>query len=156
MALLAKQQIACNKATVCTRRSVARVVVCKASNANVEMVSSDPNGVLARLGERPTVRSLNSLVYSTASSHPLASLSLPDISPSLYAPTQPRRAALGMLAGVAALATGAAPSFAAYGDSANIFGKVTNTSGELAAQLVSGPVILRSTRCLFGPSAGSA
>lgn len=41
----------------------------------------------------------------------------------------PRRAALGMLAGVAALATGAAPSFAAYGDSANIFGKVTNTSG---------------------------
>ncbi|KIZ07080.1 hypothetical protein MNEG_0869 [Monoraphidium neglectum] len=41
----------------------------------------------------------------------------------------PRRAALGMLAGVAALATGAAPSFAAYGDSANVFGKVTNKSG---------------------------
>jgi hypothetical protein len=34
-----------------------------------------------------------------------------------------------MLAGVAALATGAAPSFAAYGDSANVFGKVTNKSG---------------------------
>ena len=44
--------------------------------------------------------------------------------------SQPRRAALGMLAGVAALATGAAPSFAAYGDSANVFGKVTNKSGE--------------------------
>lgn len=35
-----------------------------------------------------------------------------------------------MLAGVAALATGAAPSFAAYGDSANVFGKITNKSGE--------------------------
>ena len=38
-----------------------------------------------------------------------------------------------MLAGVAALATGAAPSFAAYGDSANVFGKITNKSGERAA-----------------------
>jgi hypothetical protein len=40
-----------------------------------------------------------------------------------------RRAAIGMLAGVAALATGAAPSQAAYGDAANVFGKVTNKSG---------------------------
>jgi hypothetical protein len=47
-----------------------------------------------------------------------------------------------MLAGVAALATGAAPSFAAYGDSANVFGKVTNKSGEqtppLARERVAG------------------
>jgi hypothetical protein len=35
-----------------------------------------------------------------------------------------------MLAGVAALASGAAPSLAAYGDSANVFGKVTNKTGE--------------------------
>eukprot|EP00877_Chromochloris_zofingiensis_P003308 jgi/Chrzof1/12979/Cz07g15040.t1_PSBP[v5.2] len=40
-----------------------------------------------------------------------------------------RRAAIGMLAGVAAVAAGAAPSQAAYGDSANIFGKITNKSG---------------------------
>lgn len=39
-----------------------------------------------------------------------------------------------MLAGAAALATGAAPSFAAYGDSANVFGKVTNKSGEQAGE----------------------
>jgi len=36
-----------------------------------------------------------------------------------------------MLAGVAALASGAAPSFASYGDSANVFGKITNKSGAL-------------------------
>lgn len=42
---------------------------------------------------------------------------------------QSRRAAIGMLAGVAAVAAGAAPSQAAYGDSANIFGKITNKSG---------------------------
>jgi hypothetical protein len=40
-----------------------------------------------------------------------------------------RRAAMGMLAGVAALAAGAAPSQAAYGDAANVFGKITNKSG---------------------------
>ncbi|KAI8474828.1 MAG: hypothetical protein J3K34DRAFT_517910 [Monoraphidium minutum] len=40
-----------------------------------------------------------------------------------------RRAALGMAAGVAALASSAAPSLAAYGDGANVFGKVTNKSG---------------------------
>jgi hypothetical protein len=43
---------------------------------------------------------------------------------------QSRRAAMGVLAGVAALAAGAAPSQAAYGDAANVFGKVTNKSGE--------------------------
>jgi hypothetical protein len=43
---------------------------------------------------------------------------------------QSRRAAMGMLAGVAALAAGAAPSQAAYGDAANVFGKITNKSGE--------------------------
>jgi hypothetical protein len=37
---------------------------------------------------------------------------------------------MGMLAGVAALAAGAAPSQAAYGDAANVFGKITNKSGE--------------------------
>ena len=42
---------------------------------------------------------------------------------------QSRRAAMGVLAGVAALAAGAAPSQAAYGDAANVFGKVTNKSG---------------------------
>lgn len=40
-----------------------------------------------------------------------------------------RRAAMGVLAGVAALAAGAAPSQAAYGDAANVFGKITNKSG---------------------------
>ncbi|KAI8467465.1 MAG: photosystem II oxygen evolving complex protein PsbP [Monoraphidium minutum] len=79
MALLAKQQIAVGKAAG-ARRSVARVVVCKATKANTEA-------------------------------------------------EMPRRAALGMLAGVAALASGAAPSLAAYGDSANVFGRVTNKSG---------------------------
>lgn len=42
---------------------------------------------------------------------------------------QSRRAAMGVLAGVAALAAGAAPSQAAYGDAANVFGKITNKSG---------------------------
>ena len=42
---------------------------------------------------------------------------------------QDRRAALGMLAGTASLLAGAAPCFAAYGDSANVFGKKTNTTG---------------------------
>jgi hypothetical protein len=42
---------------------------------------------------------------------------------------QSRRAAMGVLAGAAALAAGAAPSQAAYGDAANVFGKVTNKSG---------------------------
>lgn len=37
---------------------------------------------------------------------------------------------MGVLAGVAALAAGAAPSQAAYGDAANVFGKITNKSGE--------------------------
>jgi len=40
-----------------------------------------------------------------------------------------RRAAMGVLAGVAALAAGAQPSQAAFGDAANVFGKVTNQSG---------------------------
>ncbi|WIA42873.1 hypothetical protein OEZ86_008796 [Tetradesmus obliquus] len=40
-----------------------------------------------------------------------------------------RRAAIGMLAGVAALAGQVAPSQAGYGDAANVFGKVTNQSG---------------------------
>jgi hypothetical protein len=44
-----------------------------------------------------------------------------------------------MLAGVAALASGAAPSFAAYGDSANVFGKVTNKSGAPAGGPDSAP-----------------
>jgi hypothetical protein len=42
---------------------------------------------------------------------------------------QGRRAALGALAGAAALVSGAAPSFAEFGESANVFGKVTNKSG---------------------------
>jgi len=45
------------------------------------------------------------------------------------APELSRRAALGALAGVAALAVGASPSQAAYGDAANVFGRVTNKSG---------------------------
>lgn len=40
-----------------------------------------------------------------------------------------RRAAIGMMAGVAALAGVSAPSQAGYGDAANVFGKVTNKSG---------------------------
>lgn len=40
-----------------------------------------------------------------------------------------RRSAMGLLAGVAAMAAGAAPSYAAYGDSANVFGRITNKSG---------------------------
>lgn len=43
--------------------------------------------------------------------------------------SQSRRATLGMLAGVAGLAATASPSYAAYGDSANVFGRVTNKSG---------------------------
>jgi hypothetical protein len=45
------------------------------------------------------------------------------------APEMTRRAAMGMLAGVAAMVAGASPSQAAYGDAANVFGKITNTSG---------------------------
>lgn len=42
----------------------------------------------------------------------------------------PRRAALGLIAGAAALAAGTRPSEAAYGDSARVFGgKITNKSG---------------------------
>ena len=40
-----------------------------------------------------------------------------------------RRAGLGMLAAGAALLTRTSPSEAAYGESANIFGKATNTAG---------------------------
>jgi hypothetical protein len=40
-----------------------------------------------------------------------------------------RRAALGVLAGAAALVTRTLPSEAAYGEAANVFGKATNTSG---------------------------
>ncbi|GFR48080.1 hypothetical protein Agub_g9918 [Astrephomene gubernaculifera] len=40
-----------------------------------------------------------------------------------------RRAALGALAGAAALVSVAQPSSASYGDAANVFGKVTNKSG---------------------------
>lgn len=36
---------------------------------------------------------------------------------------------MGLLAGVATLAAGVAPSQAAYGDAANVFGKITNKSG---------------------------
>lgn len=45
---------------------------------------------------------------------------------------QTRRAAMGVLAGVAALAA-ASPSQAAFGDAANVFGKVTNKTGACAA-----------------------
>jgi len=41
----------------------------------------------------------------------------------------PRRAALGLLAGAAALVAGAGESKAAYGEAANVFGKATNTTG---------------------------
>jgi hypothetical protein len=40
-----------------------------------------------------------------------------------------RRAALGLLAGAAALVSGSSPSYAGYGDAANVFGRVTNKSG---------------------------
>ena len=42
---------------------------------------------------------------------------------------QDRRAALGFVAGAAAMLAGASPSQAAFGDSANVFGKITNKSG---------------------------
>ena len=46
------------------------------------------------------------------------------------APQQSRRAALGLLAGAAAVAAQAdLPAEAAYGQSANVFGKATNTTG---------------------------
>lgn len=41
-----------------------------------------------------------------------------------------RRSALGLLAAGAALVSRAEPSQAAYGESANIFGKTTNKAGE--------------------------
>ena len=44
---------------------------------------------------------------------------------------QSRRATLGSLAGAAALLSGVAPSMAAFGDSANVFGKVTNKTGTI-------------------------
>jgi hypothetical protein len=47
---------------------------------------------------------------------------------------QTRRAAIGMLAGVAALAGQVAPSQAGYGDAANVFGKITNKSGRSRQQ----------------------
>lgn len=40
-----------------------------------------------------------------------------------------RRAALGLLAGAAALVTRTGPSEAAFGDAANVFGRTTNKSG---------------------------
>ncbi|GAX74819.1 hypothetical protein CEUSTIGMA_g2266.t1 [Chlamydomonas eustigma] len=40
-----------------------------------------------------------------------------------------RRVTLGTIAGAAAVFSGVSPSTAAYGDSANVFGKVTNKSG---------------------------
>ena len=40
-----------------------------------------------------------------------------------------RRAALGLLAGAAALVTKTGPSEAAFGDAANVFGRTTNKSG---------------------------
>ena len=40
-----------------------------------------------------------------------------------------RRAALGALAGVAALVSRTGPSEAAFGDAANVFGRTTNKSG---------------------------
>lgn len=40
-----------------------------------------------------------------------------------------RRASLASIAGAAALLSGVAPSMAAYGDSANVFGRVTNQTG---------------------------
>jgi hypothetical protein len=42
-----------------------------------------------------------------------------------------RRSVLGLVAGVASLAATASPSLAAYGDAANVFGKVTNRSGTI-------------------------
>ncbi len=42
---------------------------------------------------------------------------------------QSRRASLASLVGAAAVLSGAAPALAAYGDSANVFGKATNTTG---------------------------
>lgn len=42
---------------------------------------------------------------------------------------QTRRALLTLVAGGAALLSGASPSEAAFGDSANVFGKATNTTG---------------------------
>ena len=44
---------------------------------------------------------------------------------------QSRRATLGSLAGAAALLSSVAPSMAAFGDAANVFGKVTNTTGAI-------------------------
>ncbi|KAK9805383.1 hypothetical protein WJX73_009245 [Symbiochloris irregularis] len=41
----------------------------------------------------------------------------------------PRRAALGLVAGAAALLSGVSPSQAAFGEGANVFGKATNTTG---------------------------
>ncbi|KAF5828341.1 23kDa polypeptide of the oxygen-evolving complex of photosystem II [Dunaliella salina] len=45
------------------------------------------------------------------------------------APEVDRRAALGMFVSTASLLAGAAPSLAAYGEGANVFGRVTNKSG---------------------------
>jgi hypothetical protein len=132
MALVAKQQQIVGKAAG-VRRSAARVVVCKASKANgeAEMVRAI-NGVAGRQEAGSRLRSTG----RATSARPLPAAGLvPADAPSPVrpsAPPQPRRAALGMLAGVAALASGAAPSLAAYGDSANVFGKVTNTSGGFA------------------------
>lgn len=41
-----------------------------------------------------------------------------------------RRAALGLLAGAAALVSKTGPSEAAFGDAANVFGRTTNKSGK--------------------------
>lgn len=62
---------------------------------------------------------------------------------------QTRRAAMGVLAGVAAMAAGVAPSQAAYGDAANVFGKVTNKSGRCPLEQALNkkqPVILSQKR----------
>lgn len=45
-----------------------------------------------------------------------------------------RRAALGLLAGAAALVSRTGPSEAAFGDAANVFGRTTNKSGTAFAE----------------------
>ncbi len=59
--------------------------------------------------------------------------------------SQSRRSVLGLVAGVTSLAATASPSLAAYGDAANVFGKVTNRSGEQPAAVAS------ATACIVLP-----
>ena len=70
-------------------------------------------------------------------------------------PTADRRQALAGLASVAALIT-AKPANAAYGDSANVFGKATSTTGECQPKSSSFMIVIGSIQVYSDSVSGSS